>query len=65
MAAQPTVSVKPTEQSGLVVTVELNFQIPFVPADLLAALTTQYGAGKVFANTDTTAKNAYRLTITA
>jgi hypothetical protein len=47
-----------------VVTVELVYDgVSFVPANLLTALTTQYGAGKVFADTDTVAQGQYRLHI--
>jgi hypothetical protein len=37
--------------------------VPFVPANLLNAFTTQYGAGKVSMDTDDTQLGAYRLRI--
>jgi hypothetical protein len=49
---------------GQTIHVELKFNgLSFVPANLLAALTTQYGAAKVFADTDTTAQGVYRFQI--
>lgn len=60
MAAQPTVATT----GGLRVTVDLLFDgKSFVPADLLTALLTQYGAGKVFADTDTTAEQVFRFRV--
>lgn len=50
---------------GQTVHVELKYDgVSFVPANLLNALLVQYGAGKVFADTDTTSQGQYRLHIT-
>lgn len=49
---------------GQNVHVELKYDgVSFVPANLLNALLVQYGAGKVVADTDTTAQGQYRFRI--
>lgn len=61
MGAEPTL----TSTGPLIVHVALEFTgLAFVPANLLAALTTQYGAGKVASEKDTTSHNAYVFRIT-
>ena len=69
MAAQPTVNVKggtdTSPSSGLVVNVKLTYHnVAFVPANLLTALLTQYGAGKVASSEDTVALQEYAFDIT-
>jgi hypothetical protein len=60
MGAQATRTIA----GGQIVHVDLTFQdVPFVPANLLNAFTTQYGAGKVSMDTDDTQLGAYRLRI--
>lgn len=49
---------------GQTIHVELKFNgLAFSPAALLSALTTAYGAAKVFSDTDTTAQGVYRFQI--
>lgn len=60
MGAQPTQSVT----GGLRVTVDLIFDgLAFNPANLLAALKTQYGATKVSTDHDALGQNQYQFRI--
>ena len=60
MAAEPAQAVT----GGLRIHVDLIYDgVAFNPANLLTALTTQYGAGKVSSDFDTTTHNAFAFRI--
>lgn len=65
MAALPTQNVASGNAgAGLVVNVKLSYaNVAFVPANLLTALLTQYGAGKVFSGEDAVGQNEFSFTI--
>lgn len=61
MAAEPTLAAV---KGGRVVSVNLIFDnVAFVPANLLTALKTQYGATKVSSDRDSTARGTYAFRI--
>lgn len=61
MSAEPTL---PLVKGGRVISVDLVFDgLAFVPANLLNALRTQYGATKVSSDRDATARGSYKFRI--